>query len=134
MIRDANMLRIGQINPQLPNMSRTIESWFQGIIVGIITSTVQAGRVVETTLDIPTRGVLQPLTAQQLDLKPEGERNWKWYMLHCKPSLSLQTDDTVTIQGGRYRVMGRWGFDEYGYVQYELVKDYETAIAPTPAP
>lgn len=132
MITNGNSLRIGDFSPQLPNMSGTIESWFQDIVIGIITAPVVKGRVVESIVEISTRGVLQPLTAQQLDLKPEGERNWKWYMLHCQPSLSLQNDDTVSIKGGRYRVMGRWGFDEYGYVQYELVKDYDTVIPPTP--
>jgi hypothetical protein len=131
MITNGNALRIGELTPQLPNVSSTIEGWFQDIVIGIISAPVVKGRVVETVSELQTRGVLQPLTAQQLELKPEGERSWKWYMLHCQPSLSLQTDDTVTIKGGRYRVMGRWGYDDYGYVQHELVKDYESVIPPT---
>ena len=131
-IVDGNTISLTGMTPQLPNMASTIEGWFQDIVIGIITSTVVAGRVVETSNNVSTRGTLQPLNAQQLDLKPEGERNWKWYMLHCQPGLSLQNDDTVTIKGDRYRVMGRWGYDDYGFAMFELVKDYDTVIPPTP--
>lgn len=131
MIFNGNTLRIGSDNPNLPNMSTTLESWFQNIVVGVITKVVENNRVRESTMDFQTRGVLQPLDAQQLEIKPEGQRSWKWFILHCQPSLSLQTDDTVTIKSKRYRVMGRWGFDEYGFIKYELVQDYETSIPQT---
>lgn len=129
MISNGNTLSIGSIVPNLPNMSTTIEGWFQNIIVALVVKTMVNNRVVETTTDYETRGVLQPQTIQQLEIKPEGQRSWKWYMLHCQPSLSLKTDDEVVIRGEHYRVMGRWGFDEYGFVQYELVQDY---VADTP--
>lgn len=131
-ISNGKDLLIGSFYPNLPNMSTTLESWFQNIVIGLITKTLENNRVVETTTDYPTLGVIQPLTTEQLEIKPEGQRSWKWFMLHCQPSLSLKTDDTVTIRGSRYRVMGRGGFDEYGYIMYELVQDYETVIEEAP--
>ena len=131
-IFNANTVRLGAIFPNLPNMSPTLESWFQPITIGLIAKTLENNRVIETTTDYPTRGVLQPLSTELLEIKPEGQRSWKWYMLHCQPSLSLRTDDTVTIREERYRVMGRSGYSDYGYIMYELVQDYETAIEETP--
>jgi len=127
-IFNANSVGIGNANFSLPNMSATLESWFQNIAVGLVTKSQQNNRTVETVTEHSTRGVLQPLSVKELLIKPEGQRSWKWYMLHCQASLSLKNDDTVTIKGSRYRVMGHWGFNEYGFVQYELVQDYETVM------
>lgn len=123
---------LSELNTNLPNMSTTLSGWFQNIIVGLLTKTTVSNRTVETTVDYDTRGVVQPFTPEQLEIKSEGERSWKWFMLHCQPSLVLQTDDIVTIRNVRYRVMGKLGFDAYGYIQYELVDDYTTTIPSTP--
>jgi hypothetical protein len=131
-IIDGNTQRIdSSFAPQLPSMSGTVEGWFQNLVIGLITSAVVAGRVQETTTDLTTRGVIQPLSARQIEIKPEGERQWKWYMLHCQPSLRLRNDDTVVIGCDRYRVMSYFDYSQYGYVQYELVRDYDTVIPPT---
>jgi hypothetical protein len=128
MIINGNSQLIGDTNPTLPSMSATLEGWFQKLIIGLITKATVNNRTEETITEIETNGVIQPLALEQLEIKPEGQRSWKWYMLHCQPSLSLATDDTAIIKGGRYRVMSRFGYDDYGYIQYELVKDYETVI------
>lgn len=128
MITNGNSRLIGDQNPTLPSMANTIEGWFERLVIGLVTKTTVNNRTEETQVSIETRGVIQPLAADQLEIKPEGQRSWKWYMLHCQPSLSLATDDTAIIKGNRYRVMGRFGYDDYGYVQYELVRDYETVI------
>jgi hypothetical protein len=130
VITNGNDRMIGD-NTTLPNMGATLEGWFQKIVIGLITKLTVNNRTEETQVLIETLGTIQPLSAEQLEIKPEGQRSWKWYMLHCQPSLSLATDDTAIIKGSRYRVMGRFGYDDYGYVQYELVKDFETVITET---
>lgn len=130
-IFNAANVPLNQLNTNLPNMSTTLEGWFQNIIVGLITKTTVNNRTVETSTDYNTRGVVQPFTPEQLEIKSEGERSWKWFMLHCQPSLALRTDDIITIRGVRYRVMGKLAFDAYGYLQYELVDDYTTTIPTT---
>jgi len=132
MIFNASNAPLNTLHLNLPNLGLTIVGWFQDVVIGIITKTVVNGRCVETVLEITTKGVKQPFTAEQLAILPEGERSWKWYMLHCQASLALNTDDVITIRGTRYRVMSRLGYDEYGFLQYELVDDYTTTIPPTP--
>jgi hypothetical protein len=132
MIQNASNVTLNNTQPNLPNMSTTLEGWFQNLVVGILTKTIVNFRTVETTQDFETKGVLQPFSERQLEILPEGQRAWMNYMLHCQPSLSLKPDDTVTIKGNRYRNMGIMGYDDYGYIQYRLVKDYETAITLTP--
>jgi hypothetical protein len=130
-IFNASDIPLDQVQPNLPSMSATLTGWFQNIVVGLLVKTLVNNRTVETTTDYETRGVMQPFTPEQLEIKAEGERSWKWFMLHCQPSLQLKTDDVVTIRGVRYRVMGKLAFDAYGYLQYELVDDYTTVIPST---
>ena len=123
---------LSDLNLNLPSMATTLLGWFQAITVGLITKTTVNNRTIETSVNYDTRGVVQPFSPEQLEIKSEGERSWKWFMLHCQPSLVLQTDDIITIRNVRYRVMGKLGFDAYGYIQYELVDDYTTTIPSTP--
>lgn len=128
MIFNAKNLTIGQTTPNLPNMGTTLEGWFQNLVIGLLTKSIVNNRVQEVTTNFETRGTIQPLSNEELEIKPEGERSWSWKMLHCQPSLSLKTDDIVTIKSVRYRVMALKGYDTYGYVRYELVVDYTTEI------
>jgi hypothetical protein len=132
MISNGKSYVLGSGNTNLPNVSSTLEAWFQTLVVGIVTKTQANFRTAETVVEVSTRGVLQPLSAQQLEIKPEGQRGWPWFMLHCQPSLSLLLDDTVIIRTNRYRVMARTGYDQYGYIQYDLVRDYDTIMEATP--
>lgn len=131
MIINAKDLLLNQITPGLPNVSNTLEGWFQTLVIGILVKTIVDNRVYEETTNFEIRGVIQPLSPEQLEIKPEGERSWVWKMLHCQPSLPVKTDDLVTIKGIRYRVNSLTGYDEYGYAMYELVQDYQTVIPET---
>lgn len=128
MIFNAKDRLLNQVTPNLPNMGATVASYFQNLVIGLLTKSIVNNRVQEVTTNYETKGTIQPLTQEELAIKPEGERSWKWQMLHCQPSLSLKTDDIALIKGIRYRVMGRKGYTDYGYVRYELVEDYETEI------
>ena len=70
-------------------------------------------------------GIIQPLTYRRLMLKPEGQRAWSWFELHSTPALILNVDEVVNYLGLRTRVMGRFNFEIYGYIAYELVQDWE---------
>jgi len=134
MIYNANTMSLENANTNLPNMSTTLESWFQTLIVGILIKTSVNNRVVETTTNYSASGVIHPFKVQQLEIKPEGQRAWKWFVLRCKPDLIMAIDDTAVIHGARHRVMGIIDYTEYGYLEYELVRDYDTIMEETPEP
>lgn len=112
----------------LPQVGDVVMSWARPITVGLVTKTMQDGEVVETVEEIDTRGMLQPFTASQLAIKPEGQRTWDWTALHAMPDLALTLDDIVTIFGRRFRVMTKKDYTLYGYLRYELVENYTEAI------
>lgn len=124
MIFNAKDLPLSANPGTLPNMSGTLTDWFQKITFTVITKQNIGFRIIETEEESEFMGVIQPLSAEKLQIKPEGQRSWKWWVCHALPSLVLSTDDIIVIRGQRFRVMGKSGFQDYGFCRYELVEDY----------
>src|SRR5690606_12613864 len=76
----------------LPNVNAAMTNWFQPVVFGLVTKTVVGFQVVENMVDISFRGVVQPLDGRKLELKPEGQRQWDWIMVHSDPTLNLELD------------------------------------------
>ena len=108
----------------LPQLGDVVAAWARPITIGIIAKTMANEEVVETVTEYDTRGMLQPFTASQLALKPEGQRTWDWSGLHTLPDFEMKLDDVVTLFGRRFRVMFKKDYSLYGYIRYELVEDY----------
>lgn len=109
----------------LPQMGEVLPSWFQTMTFDVVTKSVVDYEVEEVLQTITTQGVRQPMSAQQLSIKPEGQRAWRWETLHCLPDVKLKVDDIVIFDGIKYRVMQRWNWAEYGYIQYEICEAYQ---------
>lgn len=126
MISNAKDKTISQLNAQsaLPQMGEVLLSWFQNMTFDLVTKALDEYDLKETTESINTRGVRQPFTAQQLSIKPEGQRAWKWETLHCLPDVKLNPDDIVIFNTVKYRVMSKLDYTEYGYLEYHIVQDY----------
>jgi hypothetical protein len=80
--------------------------------------------VSEESEDIVFRGVVQPFSARQLIVKPEGERAWQWWKVHSETSLSLRGDDIILYRGKNFRVKTDSDYSDYGYYEYDLIEDY----------
>jgi hypothetical protein len=109
----------------LPNVQEAMASWFQTLTFTKIVKTVVNFNAVEVRTNFAFQGVRQPFTSQQLMMKPEGQRKWKWEMIHAYPDLVLQPDEIIIFNGLNYRVMQKYDYTEYGYVQYDIVQDYQ---------
>lgn len=116
----------------LPDMSDAMADWYQPMSFGLITKTIQAYQVIEEVVEISFRGVWQPLHGRKLDMKPVGQRDWDWYMLHSDLALSLKIDDVVRYLGNQYRVMAKKDYSLYKYQYYELISDWKESGPPTP--
>jgi len=124
MMWNAKDIPLNQNSGTVPNVSVAMQNWFQAMIFSIITKTVVNYKVVETKVDMNFRGVWQNLSPQQLQLKPEGQRAWRWYQVHAEISLQLYPDQVINYLGKDYRVMARIDQALYGYLEYHLVEDY----------
>jgi len=108
----------------LPNVSDAVSSILQSVKVQVVTKKLVSGRITETTKCYQTKATKQPFTEQQLQLKPEGQRGWRWFTIHTLSNLNLQLDDIVVLWTTKYRVMGKYDYSEYGYYEYHVVEDY----------
>jgi hypothetical protein len=109
----------------LPQVGEVLTSWFQPLTFEVITKTVVNYEVQETRQTITTQGVRQPMSAQQLAIRPEGQRAWKWETIHCLPDVKLRVDDIIIFDGVKYRVAERWNWAEYGFCEYHICQAYE---------
>ena len=112
----------------VPDVSGAMQDYFQFMVFTLVSKTVAGFQVVETALPINFRGIIQSFSGRQLNLKPEGQRAWSWYMLHSDPSLTLEVDDVVLWRGKQTRVMFRSLNELYGFVEYHLVQDWEGSV------
>ena len=108
----------------MPNMRGAIVGLFRPIQLTVITTTIVDGLSKEVRRSVSSAGVLQPMKARAVMLKPEGERAFRWFTLHVGREIDLKPNDVVVRKGVPYRVMGRWGWEDYGFIKYELVEDY----------
>lgn len=124
MIKNAASRSLKDSFNTLPDVSDVLPDWFQHLTFQLVTKTQQDYETVEVLTTIHTEGVRQPMSAQQLDLKPEGQRAWKWETIHCLPDVKLKVDDIIIFDGVKYRVMQKWNWAEYGYLEYEICQAF----------
>lgn len=109
----------------LPNVADVLPDWFQDLRFDIITKSLVNYEVEEVIVPVATYGVRQPMSAQQIAIKPEGQRAWKWETIHCLPDVPLRIDDVVVFGNQRYRVMQKWDWSEYGYQEVHICQAYQ---------
>lgn len=110
----------------MPKMRAAFSGWLQNVKLRLITQTVVDGLVTEGVEDIYFKGTVQPLSSQELNLKPEGERAWEWLQIHCMVgAVSLSPDDRIIYNDVTYKVMAKKDYSLNNYIEYHLVKDYE---------
>lgn len=111
----------------VPNVVESMYDYFQTNTFIRIVKTIVNFQTVETETEETFFGVRQPFSPQQLAMKPEGQRRWKWQTIHALPTLQLSPDERILFNDEKYRVMGKSDFKEYSYLMYEIVEDYEDA-------
>lgn len=101
------------------------DDWCSYINLRVIRQKLVEGEVVEEYTDVKFRGTIQPMPAEILQLKNEGERSWKWYMIHCfGKQLQLNTNDVIVYKGKEYKVMQKWDYELNNYIEYEVIEKY----------
>ena len=94
----------------------------------LITTTqiMDEGDVVITESRKDFMGAIQPLQATQIELKPEGQRSWRWYQIHCLDStFNLKENDIVLFLGTKFKIMAKLNYTFSGYVEYHAVEQYD---------
>lgn len=113
----------------MPNMANTLNGWEVPLTFIKITQSIVDGDVVKTETPINFMGVWQPLRDEELQFKPENQRSWSWYWIHAKSgSVDLQTQDKFIFKDKRYKVMSVKDYSLNGFIEYQVVRDYEENV------
>lgn len=124
MIINAKDKDLNQTFSNLPDMSRTIMSWFQDLKFGKVTRENVNADWKETIEEISTKGVVQPPKDEILKVMAEGMRFWEWQMIHCLPNLQLINNEYIYYEGKKYKVMDKKNYEKYGYVRYMILEAF----------
>lgn len=110
----------------MPQMRNTLNGWEVPLVLIKITQNVVEGELVTSQQTFNFMGVWQPLSAEQLQLLPEGQRSWENVWIHAKESqLNLETADKVLFNNRRYKITQKKDYGLNGFVEYMLIRDYE---------
>ena len=123
MITNGNTLPI--FTSGVPNVQDALSNWFTTLSLGKITKSVVNYHLQEVVTWANYQAVLQPFTTKQLQIKPDGQRAWAWSTLHIKGTDSeFCLDDQVFIGNKKHRIMQKFEWSDYGYIEYQLIEDY----------
>lgn len=116
--------KINQISG-MPQISAAFAGWLTSITLVIITQTIVEGFVEDSESEITFKGVIQPLMPKAIALKPEGQRDWGWLMIHCfSGSLNLSPNDRIIYNSQKYKIMATKDYSLDNYIEYHLVEDF----------
>lgn len=119
--------------PYLPNLSEALSGLSQTMNIFKVKKTMEVtGEIFETLSAINFEGIIQPMKAFAISLKPEGQRSWRWYTMHSPIGLPLVLDDVLYYADTKYRVAEVLEFNQYGYFEYHLVQDFSTRKTAAP--
>jgi hypothetical protein len=118
-------LPLNQING-MPQVSEVLDGWESTIMLQVIKQTIDTDGVPQVTeRNIMFKGTIQPLGAEEVRLKDEGQRSWEWLQIHVKSgSYNLIINDRIIYNNIVFKVMARRDYTLNGYVEYHVVRDY----------
>lgn len=108
----------------LPDPSASVLKFLIPVKIGIVTTQNFGGLPNPIIRWTRTQAVCQPFSPEQLEVKTEGQRSWKWSTLHCIPDLVLNTNDRIIFDNIHYKVMQKLDYTRYGYLEYHIVEDF----------
>jgi len=110
-----------------PQITSAFTGWESTILLVKISQQIIDGFVQDFAQQIPFRGVVQPLSAKQIALKPEGERAWAWLQIHIKADspVKLDVNDRIMYNCRKYKVMARLDWTANNFIELHCVEDFQ---------
>lgn len=116
-----------KIGSGMPQMGAAFGGWTSQVTIMRRTESVVDGLVVTQDNPQSFKGTIQPLSPRSIALKPEGQRSWTWLQIHCfASSLNLVPNDRIMWAKQLYKVMAVLDYSLNNYIEYHLVRDYQT--------
>ena len=109
----------------MPNMANTLSGWEAPLSLIKVTQSIIDGDAVFNEQITNFMGVIQPLRSEDLAMKPEGQRSWKYYWIHTNSNLPFQTADKIIFKDKRYKITDIKDYGLNGFRELEVILDYQ---------
>jgi len=113
----------------MPRMQAAFSGWKKSVSLVKVTDSIDAdgfNAPIETVFNF--RGSVQPMSAEQLQLKDQGLRSFPWLMVHVQVNdtrpiyKELNTKDIVLYLGKRYVVKEKLDYSINNYIEYHIME------------
>lgn len=120
-----NSIKInGNSASSLIKVGEIVDSWASDYNIILIRKELIDYNVIEQERHIKIKGMVQNLSTQELQILPEGEKNWKHYKLLS--TTHFKNDDILIINNKRFRIIGTDNDDTYyGFWRYHMIEDFK---------
>ena len=107
-----------------PEMYNEFSDWERSITYSAVTKTLINHEIVESApVSVTISCLVYPAKAQELALKPEGQRTWKFW--HMISKVLFNVDDIVTDDNGtQFRIMGKTDWTQAGFYNYDIAEGF----------
>lgn len=121
-------IKINQLSANLPDVSEVMNGWEVSMTANYVTQAVVDGAVVDTEVNKPIKGIMQPLKAEEILLKDEGQRSFDWYQVHVRDDVygELFTTQILIINSVPYKIKAKKDWVLNGYREYHAIRDFES--------
>ena len=120
------MTKLSDIFGGLPNLSIALNGWEIPIEADFITQENIDGKITDVSNKKKIKGVIQPMSPEAVQIKPEGQRAWAWFIIHVNHKyMRLRVEQKLIIKNENYKIMEVKNFIPYGFMEYHVIKDYE---------
>lgn len=121
-------IKINQLSANLPNVSEVMNGWEVSMTANYVTQSVVDGAVVDTEVNKPIKGISQPLKAEEIALKDEGQRMWNWVLVQVRETIygELYPTQILIINNIRHKIMAKKDWTLDGYREYHVIRDFES--------
>ena len=107
-----------------PDLSWAVDGWFEFIFFVHVQTQLIDGFSQDILVPIKTKGQIVPMSQEQVNMKPEGARAWRWLTIHTSPDVILNPNDRIMVDDVNYRVKGIWDYRRNGFFIYECGEDF----------
>ena len=120
-------IKVNDIVDSLPDLSDVMTQWEVPMTANYVTQSVVDGVVTDTAVSKAIKGIMQPLKAEEVALKEEGQRSFDWYQIHIKEGTygELFTTQIVIISNLEYKIMAKKNWILNGYREYHAILNFQ---------
>ena len=121
-------IKINQLSANLPDVSEVMDGWEVPMTANYVAQSVVDGVITDTEVNKSIKGIIQPLKAEEIALKEEGQRSFDWYLVHVRDDVygELFTTQILIINSIPYKIKAKKDWVLNGYREYHAIRDFES--------